>query len=299
MCALPFGFQHHDPAVQFGDPLVGLRQDVTQHAVLRRGAQLFGDFGGAQHRPFALSDGGVCGLPGVFEPEKQLRVFFHAVPFRDTSTIERTGRAHLQFVRRTLCESIHHDRRITVGLFNKPKDISPAALADVPEETTSKAQSKARPTPSRREAEAARMAKLHPELNPKQAKKIDRAANANTRLKQLEAYEDDPRRRLMRDVVDSRFNLGEIALPAMMLLLVVSFIPQAMEHRDLILAGMWGIIAVLVIDTVAMWRTYKKVAAERLSGTPMKGVLHYGWSRQMSFRAWRRPAPRLKRGEKY
>ena len=58
-------------------------------------------------------------------------------------------------------------------------------------------------------------------------------------------------------------------------------------------------IAVMVADVVLMWRSYKRLLAERHPGTPLRGLLMYGFNRQMTFRRWRRPAPRIKRGEAY
>ena len=99
-------------------------------------------------------------------------------------------------------------RRITVGLFKSSKNSTP--VTPEPPASPGQAARKDRPTPSRREAEAARMARLHPELDPKKAKQINREATDQRRRAQMTAVDNLPERALMRDVVDSRFNLSLI-----------------------------------------------------------------------------------------
>ena len=43
----------------------------------------------------------------------------------------------------------------------------------------------------------------------------------------------------------------------------------------------------------------RKPAMTRRLTAPLRGLLMYGFNRQMTFRRWRRPAPRIKRGEAY
>lgn len=156
---------------------------------------------------------------------------------------------------------------------------------------------KSRPTPTRKEAEAARMARLHPELDPKKAKAMNREAQAQQRLTQQKAIEGTPERQLMRDVVDSRWNMGEVALPLMLLILMVAFVPQLQTYYSVVVYIMWGVIALIVIDWFVMWRKYKKLAAQRFPDRSLKGMGFYGWNRQMAFRRWRVPPPRIKRGQ--
>lgn len=181
-----------------------------------------------------------------------------------------------------------------MGLFSFYKKSTPDA--DVPPAETAP-QRKDRPTPSRKEAEAARMARLHPELDPKRAKAMNRDAEARQRQQQLSAVENLPERALMRDLVDSRFNVGEVALPLMLLILIVVMVPQLSGYADVTLYLMWGVVVLLVADLVLMWTKYKRLAKERLSDRRVKGMLFYGWNRQMSFRRWRTPPPRVKRGQ--
>lgn len=183
-----------------------------------------------------------------------------------------------------------------MGLFSKKQ---PPAAPEPPARTVvhGQPQRKDRPTPTRREAEAAKLARLHPELDPKKAKVMNREAQADARRNQLAAVENTPARVLLRNVIDTRFNVGEIALPVMMGVLVLLFIPQLQTLAEITVYAMWGLVALIAVDGVLMWRKFKRLAAERIPGQSLKGLGFYGWNRQMSFRRWRQPAPVVKRGE--
>lgn len=182
-----------------------------------------------------------------------------------------------------------------MGLFSKKKD-EPVTPVEVTS-STGQAARKDRPTPTRREAEAARMARLHPELDPKRAKQIEREARTELRLKQSKAVDQIPERMLMRDVVDSRWNVGEVALPAMLAVIVIFLVPTLAPYAEWSIYLMYSVMALLALDYFVMWRKFKKLATERIPGRPLRGLGFYGWNRQMSFRRWRQPAPRVQRGE--
>ena len=152
-------------------------------------------------------------------------------------------------------------------------------------------------TPKRRDAEAARRARLKPTLSPKEARKVNRAAESEQRMKAYSAADAVPERQLMRDVVDSRFNLGEIAMPILIGLLAATLFPGFVQYLDLFLYLSWAYILGMGVDAWFMWRRYKSVAAQRLPGVSLKRMFFYGFNRQLSFRRWRTPAPRVKRGQ--
>ena len=72
------------------------------------------------------------------------------------------------------------------------------------------------PTPSRRDAEAARRQRVHPSLSPKEARRRDREANYATRQRDMARQEEQEGRVLMRNLIDSRFNPAEIAMPVLL-----------------------------------------------------------------------------------
>lgn len=180
-----------------------------------------------------------------------------------------------------------------MALFSK-KPEAPAPVVAAPANT---APGKKGPTPSRREAEAARMARLHPELDPKRAKEMQRTARAEQRSRQMSTLEAAPERQLARDVIDSRWNLGEFALPLMVVMVVVTLLPISPEFLMFGMYGLYAILALLALDAFLAIRKFRALAAQRIPGRPTRGMGMYMWNRQMSFRGMRRPAPRVQRGE--
>lgn len=181
-----------------------------------------------------------------------------------------------------------------MGLF---KSDPPAEQPAPPPAPDRGPQRKNAPTPTRREAEAARRERLNPTLSPKEAKARNRAAQRAQRAQQFDAYDNSPARRLLRDVVDSRFNLGEVAMPILLTFMFISLLPAVLPWVDWLMVVVWAFMGAMMVDTWLMWRKFKVLAAERVPGASLKGLLFYGFNRQLSFRRWRQPAPRLARGE--
>lgn len=183
-----------------------------------------------------------------------------------------------------------------MGLFKSDPPAEQPAPPPAPEGSRGP-QRKNAPTPTRREAEAARRERLNPTLSPKEAKARNREAKRAERAQQFESYDNSPSRRLLRDVVDSRFNLGEVAMPILLTFMFASLLPAAMAWLDWLMVAVWAFMGAMVVDSWLMWRKFKALAAARLPGVPLKGLLFYGFNRQLSFRRWRQPPPRLARGE--
>ena len=174
----------------------------------------------------------------------------------------------------------------------------PAAPVEA-EPTRSGPVRKDAPTPTRKEAEQARMERLHPTLSPKQARAKDRQARAEQRDSQLRVQEAQPGRVLMRDWVDSRRGLAQFSMPLLMTMLMVSLLVTS--FGTLLTAIMsyatWLVMALIGADLFLMWRGYKKLHAERLPREPLKGLLSYGINRSINLRRLRLPKPRVKRGD--
>lgn len=184
-----------------------------------------------------------------------------------------------------------------MALFKKSADPADSHEPD-PSVPPAPGTRKSVPTPTRRQAEAARRERLNPTLSPKEAKRRERDANFEARQKSFAAQEAQPARALLRDHVDSRFNPAEFAMPVLLAVMAATLIPNFQGIIDWLLYISWGYIAVMVLDAILMWRRAKQLLADRLPGTPTKGLFMYGFNRQMTFRRWRRPAPRVRRAEK-
>ena len=158
------------------------------------------------------------------------------------------------------------------------------------------------PTPTRKQAEAARMNRVNPQVSRKEAKRKAAAANRERRMAAMEARDSTPEKQLMRDMVDSRWNLGEFLLPAMVLMLALSFMQEVYRSMSTIaLVAMYGFLAIVLLDLFLLWRRYKKILAERHPGVSPKGkgLMMYGFNRSIQMRRLRMPKPTIKRGEKF
>ena len=119
-------------------------------------------------------------------------------------------------------------------------------------------------------------------------------------MRSLTVRESTPEKALLRDHVDTRFNLGEVLLPSLVVILALSFLTAVYPRVSAITTlAMYLFIIAVLIDSAIMWRGFKRVLAERLPGASTRGLLMYGVNRAIQIRRFRMPAPRLKRGDRY
>jgi hypothetical protein len=159
---------------------------------------------------------------------------------------------------------------------------------------------KDRPTPTRKEAEAARRQRMNTTLSKKQSRAAASRQSRSERMKTISAREAVPEKVLMRDYIDARFNLGEFLLPSVVVILAVTLLGSYWPVVTLIATmAMYLFIIGVFVDGYLMWRGFKKVLAKRLPNASPKGLLMYGMTRSTQIRRFRSPAPRIKRGETY
>jgi hypothetical protein len=159
---------------------------------------------------------------------------------------------------------------------------------------------KDRPTPTRKEAEAARRERMNTTLSKKQSRAAASRQSRSERMKTISAREAVPEKVLMRDYIDARFNLGEFLLPSVVVILAVTLLGSYWPVVTLIATmAMYLFIIAVFVDGYLMWRGFKKVLAKRLPKASPKGLLMYGMTRSTQIRRFRSPAPRIKRGETY
>ena len=170
---------------------------------------------------------------------------------------------------------------------------------------------KGRATPSRKEAEAARKARLKAPVSRKDQVKRDRAAREEIRAKQREALktgdekylparERGPVRHFARDFVDRRRNVGELLIPFLAIILVLLFVfasvnPDWTVYLTNIVYPV--IIVSLVADVIVMTRSLRKELKARFKPEETKGTIAYAIMRGMQLRRMRLPKPQLKHGE--
>ena len=174
-----------------------------------------------------------------------------------------------------------------------------------------KAGGKGRPTPTRREAEAARKAALKKPRNRKEAAAYRREKVRIERAKMQDALKTgDDRylpaadkglvRRFARDYVDARWSVMEFALPV---LLVISLLGVVFSQAFLWLPGMVNILFLIMIVAIAgdwfiLTSGLKRAVAKKFPNEPAKGIGFYAVRRTMQMRRWRLPKPMVARGEK-
>jgi hypothetical protein len=170
---------------------------------------------------------------------------------------------------------------------------------------------KGRPTPTRKEAEAARKAAIKKPRNRREATALRREKVRTERGKMqdamrtgddryLPAADKGPVRRFARDYVDARYSVMEFALP---ILLVVSLLGVVFSRQFLWLAGLVNLLFLAMILLIAadwflLTGGLRKAARIKFPSESSKGLAFYAVRRTMQMRRWRLPKPMVKRGEK-
>ncbi len=191
-----------------------------------------------------------------------------------------------------------------MGLFtpykrsDEPADAQPSEPAA---DATASAQQKKKavPTPTRKEAEAARMERLHPTLSASEQRKRDREARNASREEQFRKVDDRPGRALLRDFLDSRTGMAQWWMPVIMISLALALAAMYLSPQLALIATFvpYVALAALAVHIFLLWRQFKQLHAERLPKEPVKGLLVYLINRIISLRRFRTPPPRVKPGD--
>lgn len=166
---------------------------------------------------------------------------------------------------------------------------------------------KGRPTPRRRESEAARRKPLVP-ADRKAAARASRVAAKAVRAREQAAMQsgDDrylpprdkgPVRRFVRDHVDARRNLGELFLPAsIVVVLALMLTGQSQVAGLLVIAVLYLFIGATIVDAWLLSRALKRRLTAKF-GEVQRGATMYGVLRAFQMRRTRLPKPQVARGE--
>ncbi|MCW4384293.1 DUF3043 domain-containing protein [Salinibacterium sp. SYSU T00001] len=168
-------------------------------------------------------------------------------------------------------------------------------------------QGKGRPTPKRKEREAANLRPLvsndrraaNKEARAKYNKARDRAriGMANGEEKYLPQRDKGPQRRFVRDYVDARFSMGELMIPVMLLVIVLTLVPDPTVAVASFLV-LWGFFILAVVDCVIAGMIVSRRLAEKFGKEQVqKGVRWYTAMRCLQMRPMRLPKPQVKRGQ--
>ncbi|MDQ2758156.1 MAG: DUF3043 domain-containing protein [Actinomycetota bacterium] len=166
---------------------------------------------------------------------------------------------------------------------------------------------KNRPTPKRRDQQAANRRPLVV-TDRKVAKSLDKEKRREAYARQrqamvsgddsgLPARDKGPERRYIRDYIDARWSIGEVLLPVMLIVLLLSLVPFV-AARVAVFLLVYGLLAVAVVDAVVMWRRIKgKVVAKFGPDKVPSGAAMYAIMRTFQLRPTRMPKPQVKRGQ--
>ena len=166
---------------------------------------------------------------------------------------------------------------------------------------------KGRPTPSRREAEAAAKARAKVPHNRKEQARAPRAAR-NESSKSVRAAmkagderyylarDRGPVRRFIRDFVDSRFSFIELMIPLLIVTMIMGYSGNAR------LAGigntiLMGTILLVILDMVMLRFKLRRELTRRFPDEPQKGTTYYAVSRAMQMKFMRLPKSKVKIGQ--
>ena len=182
------------------------------------------------------------------------------------------------------------------------------ASADLTEQLV-RAAGKGRPTPKRSEAQGRRQGPPPPPpTTRKEAYKRQRAKVADRRVETrqgmargdenyLPARDRGPVRKLVRDVVDARRNIGSFFLVIAGVALVGTIAPS-LQIRTTAMFILYGFFLLVIVDSVLLVRRVKKKVAERFpdGAQSTRGIALYAISRSTMVRRWRFPKPEVPLG---
>jgi len=168
---------------------------------------------------------------------------------------------------------------------------------------------KGRPTPKRKEAEAARRVSSIAPASTKAEKARAKDAAKSARIAQRAAYlrgdesalpfrDKGPVKKHVRNYVDSRRSIGEYFLPVIFVVLFLTLIPSKIFQLGSI-AVMYTVLLVSVVDGFLLTRKLKREVSAKFPGAELKGIGMYGWLRSTQMRRMRTPKPSIKAGEPF
>ena len=177
--------------------------------------------------------------------------------------------------------------------------------AETLEETQARLKAgKGAPTPSRAEQEAARKRPLVPNDRKEAAKQARaKAAESRERARVGMAVGDErylpmrdrgPQKKYVRDYVDARFSVGEVLIPVMFAVILLTFIPDAAVQSIGILA-LWAFFLIAVADVVVLGFILIRKLAAKFGADKVERVRWYAAMRALQLRPLRLPKPQVKR----
>ena len=166
---------------------------------------------------------------------------------------------------------------------------------------------KGKATPSRKVAQAATLRPLITD-NSKEGKAAAKAKAAEQRARiragqaagderYLPLRERGPQKRFVRDLIDSRYSVGEFLVPVMVVFAILSFLDTAhptSKFNTILNSAILLVFFLIAIDTFAIFLRVKRALAEKFDGDLEKNLVLYAVLRSTQLRVLRLPKPQVK-----
>ena len=165
---------------------------------------------------------------------------------------------------------------------------------------------KGRPTPSRKEAEAAARERAKAPTDKKAAQKLlrERRAESNAKMREgmrtgderyLPARDQGPVKRAVRDFIDARLSIAEFLLPLLIVIMALQYLGNA---RMVAFGSNLMLVTVLVVGVDTAWLIFrlKRSLRAKFPDESLKGITFYAVMRVLQLRWLRMPKPRVKVG---
>ena len=187
-------------------------------------------------------------------------------------------------------------------MFNRTRKAADPVV-EVPEKGPG---AKGRPTPTRKEAQAAARERSRTVLDKKTAQKVQRSRRAEQNSKVREAMrtgderylpqrDKGPVRRFIRNFIDARITVVEFLLPV----LLVIWVMQASGNSSFvkISTALWTTtILVVAVDTIWLMIRIRRAIRREFPEESLKGTTVYTLMRVVQIRPLRQPKPQVKIG---
>jgi hypothetical protein len=183
---------------------------------------------------------------------------------------------------------------------------APETGADDDAPDTTPRAGKGAPTPSRAQQEAARKRPLVPndrKLAAKQARTKQAEARERARVgmaagdeRFLPARDRGPQKKFVRDYIDARFSIGEVLIPVMFAVIILTLVPSP-EVQTIGILALWAFFLVAVLDVVVLGFILTRKIKEKFGEDKAERVRWYAAMRALQLRPLRLPKPQVKRGQ--
>ncbi|AOZ72697.1 hypothetical protein BK816_04825 [Boudabousia tangfeifanii] len=202
-----------------------------------------------------------------------------------------------------------------MSIFSKSEQESPDPVENN-QPANQKHGKKGRPTPKRKEAEAARRNPIVPadrkaaKARSKELKAQERARRDAEFMRQQQAMRDGderymparekgPARRYIRDYTDSRWTLSEFVMPVALIGMIASFALVYYPYwRNMLTIFIYVYLLVCILEGFFANRAVRKnIATKHPKWDLPPRTGWYLWSRMIMPRPLRNPRPQVKRGE--